>query len=164
MPDAYLFKYASDYYDTSIVSSNLIFIDATVPLVPLVLSGYMDMYSPYMNFSSNDADTILKLIEFGVFPSFVLTGESTYEIKRTGSSDVYVSQLKTLEDRIDNYYSVVSEALNNVMGSEMINHTIIDDGVVLVEYDNYRKIVINYKDTEYRYQDVRIKSKGFVIL
>ncbi|MEK4192859.1 DUF5696 domain-containing protein [Paenibacillus sp. FSL L8-0323] len=164
MPDAYLFKYASDYYDTSIVSSNLIFIDATVPLVPLVLSGYMDMYSPYMNFSSNDAEAILKLIEFGVFPSFVLTGESTYEIKRTGSSDVYVSQLKTLEDRIDNYYSVVSEALNNVMGSEMINHTIIDDGVVLVEYDNGRKIVINYKDTEYRYQDVRIKSKGFVIL
>ncbi|MNT91590.1 hypothetical protein D3C72_2327150 [compost metagenome] len=69
-----------------------------------------------------------------------------------------------MEERIDNYHTVVSEALNNVLDSEMINHTIIDDGVVLVEYDNGRKIVINYKDMEYRYQDVRIKSKGFVIL
>jgi hypothetical protein len=163
-PDAYLFKYASAYYNTPLGSSNLIFIDATIPLVPLVLSGYTDMYSPYMNFSSNDAEAILKLIEFGVYPSFVLTGESTYEIKRTASNEVYVSQLTALEDRIDNYHAVVSEALHPVLGSEMINHTILADGIVLVEYDNGRKIVINYTDREYRYQDVGIKSKGFVIL
>lgn len=115
-PDAYLYKYISAYYDTPIASSNLIFIDATIPLVPLVLSGYTEMYSPYMNFSSNDAESILKLIEFGTYPSFVLTGESTYRIKRTASNDFFVSQLGVLEDRIDAYHAAVGEALDQVLG------------------------------------------------
>lgn len=164
LPDAYLYKYISDYYDAPITSSELIFIDATVPLVPLVLSGFADMYSPYMNFSSNDTDTMLRLIEFGIYPSFVLTGESTYKIKRTASNDIYTSELKYMEDRIDFYYSSVSKALNEVLGSEMVNHTIIAAGVVEVEYDNGRKIVINYNDSDYIHEDVNIKSKGFVIL
>jgi hypothetical protein len=164
LPDAYLYKYISDYYDAPITSSELIFIDATIPLVPLVLSGYVDMYSPYMNFSSNDTDTMLRLIEFGIYPSFVLTGESTYKIKRTTSNDIYTSELKYMKDRIDFYYTSVSKALNEVLGSEMINHTIIDDGVVVVEYDNGKKILINYNDSDYIHEGVNIKSKGFVIL
>lgn len=163
-PDAYLYKYISDYYEAPITSSELIFIDATIPLVPLVLSGYVDMYSPYMNFSSNDRDTMLRLIEFGIYPSFVLTGESTYKIKRTTSNDIYTSELKYLEDRIDFYYKNLSQALNEVLGSEMINHSIISDGVIMVEYDNGKKILLNYNDTDYSHEDVNIKSKGFVIL
>ncbi|MCJ8010856.1 DUF5696 domain-containing protein [Paenibacillus sp. KQZ6P-2] len=164
LPDAYLYKYISEFYDTPISSSELIFIDATIPLVPLVVSGYADMYAPYMNSSSNDTDAMLRLIEFGVYPSFVLTGESTYSIKYTASHDVFTSELQYLEDRIDFYYSSASKALNEVIGHEMINHTILDAGVVLVEYDNGKKILINYNDSEYRYGDVKMKSKGFVIL
>ncbi|MGZ9585467.1 DUF5696 domain-containing protein [Paenibacillus marinisediminis] len=163
-PDAYLYKYISDYYDAPITSSELIFIDATIPLVPLVLSGYADMYSPYMNLSSNDADTMLRLVEYGVFPSFVLTGESTYDIKYTASNDIFTSELKYLEDRIDYYYTSIRTALSEVLGSEMIDHRIIDAGVVLVEYDNGKKILINYNSSDYIYEDVKIKSKGFEIL
>lgn len=163
-PDAYLYKYVSEYYDAPVASSELLFIDATIPLVPLVLSGYTDMYSSYMNFSSNDADAALRLIEFGIYPSFVLTGESTYDIKRTASNDVYTSELEYLEDRIDFYYSTVNRALKEVAGREMIDHTILDAGVVLVEYDNGRKIIMNYNGSDYMYEDVKIKSKGFEIL
>ncbi|WP_332693604.1 DUF5696 domain-containing protein [Halalkalibacter lacteus] len=163
-PDAYLYRYIEEYFDAPIHSSGLMFIDETVPLVSLVLSGYKDMYSTYMNFSSNDIEAKLRLIEFGVYPSFVLTGESTYKLKGTVSNDIYVSEYSYLEDRIDAYYNFVNEGLGDVIGSEMINHTIVDHGIVIVEYSNGKEIVINYNDSDYLYGDVQIKAKGVVIL
>jgi hypothetical protein len=163
-PDAYLYQYIEDYFDTPIHSSGLMFIDETIPLVSLVLSGYKDLYSPYMNFSSNDTDAKLRLIEYGVYPSFVLTGESTYKLKGTVSNDIYVSEYSYLNDRIDEYYNFVNKGLGKVLGSEMINHTIIDHGIVIVEYSNGKQIVINYNDSDYLYGDVQIKAKGVVIL
>ncbi|OIJ17483.1 hypothetical protein BKP37_03035 [Anaerobacillus alkalilacustris] len=163
-PDAYLFSLIDDYFDTPITSSELQFVDATIPLVSLVLSGYKDMYSPYMNFSSNDQESILKLIEFGVYPSFVLTGESAYNLKRTASNNIYVSEMEYLEGRIDDFYQNINESLSEVIGYEMINHRIVDHGIVIVTYSNGKEIMINYNDTDYFYEDVQIKSKGFVIL
>jgi hypothetical protein len=163
-PDAYLYQYIEDYFDTPIHSSGLMFINETIPLVSLVLSGYKDLYSPYMNFSSNDTDAKLRLIEYGVYPSFILTGESTYKLKGTVSNDIYVSEYSYLEDRIDEYYNFVNEGLGKVLGSEMINHTIVDHGIVIVEYSNGKQIVINYNDSDYLYGDVQIKAKGVVIL
>ncbi|GMQ57926.1 DUF5696 domain-containing protein [Vallitalea sediminicola] len=162
--DAYLYPYMTDYYETPICSSNLMFIDKTIPLVSLVVSGNMDMYSPYMNFSSNDDDAILRLIEFGIYPAFVLTGEPTYSIKYSDSSNVYVSQNKYLEKRIDSYYEKVNDALSHVIGSELINHMSIDDNVVMTEYANGKKIVINYNESDYIYNDITIKGKGFVVI
>jgi hypothetical protein len=164
MPDAYLYKYLNDYYDAPITSSELIFIDETIPLVSLVLSGYADLYSPYMNFSSNDTDSMLRLIEFGIYPSFVLTGESTYDLKQTASNDVYTSEYKYLKDRIDFYYSNINQTLSEVLGSEMVDHRIIEPGLVRVEYSNGKKILINYNNTDRTYEDVKIKPKGVVIL
>lgn len=163
-PDAYLYKYVSEYYNTPIVSSDLVFIDATVPLIPLVLSGYADMFSPYMNFSSNDTDSMLRMIEFGVFPSFVLTGESTYDIKRTASNDVYASEYPYLKDRIDFLYASVNQALHEVSDSEMVGHTILAKGVVRVQYANGKTIVINYNNEPYDVGNVKIKPKGFEML
>ncbi|MEW9050039.1 MAG: DUF5696 domain-containing protein [Neobacillus sp.] len=163
-PDAYMFKHLDNVYDTPIYSSELMFIDATIPLVPLVLSGYKEMYSPYMNFSANDEEEILRLIEYGVFPSFLLTGESTYKLKGTASNDIYVSELKYLENRVDTYYQTINQALKQVIGSEMVDHTIIDKGVIKVTYSNGKVILLNYNNSDYLYNDVQIKAKGFEIL
>jgi hypothetical protein len=164
MPDSYLYKYLNDYYEAPITSSELIFTDETIPLVSLVLSGYANLYSPYMNFSSNDTDSMLRLIEFGMYPSFVLTGESTYDLKQTASNDVYTSEYKYLKDRIDFYYSNINQTLSEVLGSEMVDHRMIEPGLVRVEYSNGKKILINYNNTDRTYEDVKIKPKGVLIL
>ncbi|MFC5464117.1 DUF5696 domain-containing protein [Lederbergia graminis] len=163
-PDAYLYSYMDKLYQTPMASSELIFVDATIPLIPLILSGYKDMYSPYMNFATDDDQSILKLIEYGIYPSFVLTGESTYKLKDTASGDVYISELEYLSDRMDTYYNVVNDALKQVAGSEMVNHEIVEPGIIKVTYSNGREILMNYNNRDYSNGEVQIKAKGFVIL
>ncbi|NLJ19490.1 DUF5696 domain-containing protein [Globicatella sulfidifaciens] len=162
-PNAYLYPYLEAYFDTPIHSSGLSFADETVPLIQLILSGRVDMYSPYLNTSSNDQDTILNLIEYGVFPAFILTGESTYHLKETASSNIPVSELRYLEDRIENYYRSVNEALSEVLNSEMIDHQIIDEGVAEVTYSNGKVILVNYNSSDYNYEGIKIEAKGFVM-
>lgn len=163
-PDAYLYPYLKDYYEAPMYSSNLMFTDKTIPLVSLVMSGNVDLYSSYMNFSSNDQDTVLRLIEFGIYPSFVLTGESTYEIKYSNSSNVYVSEMQYLKERLDAYYRQANAALSQVMDSEMVGHQYIGTNVVMVTYSNNKQIIINYNDSDYNYKNITIKGKGFVVI
>ncbi|EOR22744.1 MULTISPECIES: DUF5696 domain-containing protein [Niallia] len=163
-PDAYLYKYIDKYYDAPIYSSELMVTDSTIPFVSLVLSGYKEMYSPYLNFSSNDRDEALKLIEFGIYPSYVLTGESTYYLKETASSNIYVSQMEHIGERMNESYDLINKALKETIGSEMINHMIIDKGIVKATYSNSVEIIINYNTIDYQLDGVEIKAKGFVIL
>lgn len=163
-PDAYLYSLIDNYYHMPLQSSDMMFVDETIPLISLVLSGYRTMYSPYMNFSSDDATSILTLIEYGVYPSFVLTGESTYKLKRSASKDVYLSELDYFKERMDHYYMQVNEALASVSHAEMIAHERLDNGVVKVTYSNDVVIIINYTNDDYMYEDVLIQAKGFVIL
>lgn len=162
-PNAYLYSYLDAHFDTPIHSSGLTFADETIPLVQLILSGHVDMYSPYLNNFSNDQDTMLNLIEYGVFPAFLLTEESAYYLKETASSNISVSELHYLEDRIEDYYGSVNEVLSEVLDSEMIDHQIIDEGVVAVTYSNGKVILVNYNSSEYDYEGVIIEAKGFVI-
>ena len=164
LPDAYLYKYVNEYYDTPISSSDFSFTMASIPFLQLVIGGYVDMYSPYLNFISDESTSLLRLVEYGVYPSYVLTGGSTYDLKATNSSNVYISEYDVLSRRIGNYFRFINEGLTSTIGSEMIDHTFIASGVVLVEYDNGVKIVLNYNDFAITVGDYILPAEGYEVI
>jgi hypothetical protein len=164
IPDQYMYNYVDEYYDAPISSSDYSFISASVPFLQLVLGGYMDMYSPYLNFASDEQVTLLRLVEFGVFPSYILTGESTYNLKETNSSDVYISEYDVLKNRMSIYYTKINSGLTSTIGKEMIDHTFIDYGVVEVEYDDGTIIIINYNSDSYVHTNITIPGLGYVVV
>ena len=164
LPDAYLYKYVNEYYDTPISSSDFSFTMASIPFLQLVIGGYVDMYSPYLNFISDESTSLLRLVEYGVYPSYVLTGGSTYDLKSTNSSNVYISEYDVLSRRIGNYFRFINEGLTSTIGSEMIDHTFIASGVVLVEYDNGVKIVLNYNDFAITVGDYILPAEGYEVI
>ena len=164
LPDAYLYKYVNEYYDTPISSSDFSFTMASIPFLQLVIGGYVDMYSPYLNFISDESTSLLRLVEYGVYPSYVLTGGSTYDLKATNSSNVYISEYDVLSRRIGNYFRFINEGLTSTIGSEMIDHTFIASGVVLVEYDNGVKIVLNYNDFAVTVGDYILPAEGYEVI
>ena len=143
-----MYKYASAYYNAPISSSDYSFVAASIPFVRLVVGKHMDMYSQHLNFASDEAITLLRMVEFGVYPSFVLSGGSTYDLKLTNSSNVYISEYEILETRMAYYYDFISGALDNVIAQEIIDHTYVQEGVVRVEYANGVEIIINYNHEE----------------
>lgn len=164
LPDAYAFKYFSEYDEAPLSSSEYTVQSAAIPLVELVLSGYVDFYSDYLNFISDEAFSLLRLVEYGVYPSYILTGGSTYDLKDTNSSNVYISEYDVLKNRIKAYYDFIDEGFTATMGQEMVNHQFIAEGVVLVTYSGGTQIILNYNDTIYTYGSLEVSPLGYEVI
>lgn len=163
-PDAYMYAYTNEYYNAPISSSDFTFVSASIPFMHLVIGGYMDMYSDYLNFISDETTSLLRLVEYGVFPSFVLTGGSTYDLKETNSSYLYITEYDVLKDRIETYYDFIDEGLQATIGLEMIDHTYIAEGVVLVEYEGNVQIMLNYNNVEVTVDTVIVPAESYVVI
>lgn len=163
-PDAYLFKYLSTYYNAPISSSDYAFVSASIPFVQLVLSGSVDMYSEHLNFASDEQFTLLRLIEFGVFPSYVLTGGSSYDLKQTNSSNIYISEYQILKNRMTSNKAFYTEGLSSTIQKEMIDHTFLEKGVILVEYDDGTQILLNYNKADVTVQSYNVPALGYVVI
>ncbi len=164
LPDSFTYKYLDEYYNAPISSSEYTVQSAAIPLVELVLSGYVDFYSDYLNFISDESFSLLRLVEFGVYPSYILTGGSTYSLKDTNSSNVYISEYSVLSERIDSYYQFISNGLNATIGAEMINHQYVANGVVLVTYSSGIQILLNYNQTDIVYDTITIPALGYEVM
>ncbi|MGD9909590.1 MAG: DUF5696 domain-containing protein, partial [Candidatus Izemoplasmatales bacterium] len=164
LPDSFTYKYLSEYDNAPLSSSEYTVQSAAIPLVELVLSGYVDFYSDYLNFISDEGFSLLRLVEFGVYPSYVFTGGSTYDLKDTNSSNIYISEYSVLKERISIYYDFIQEGLDATMGQEMINHQYIDYGVVLVTYSGGTQIILNYNQTAYDYLGMSVPAVGYEVI
>jgi len=163
-PDAYMYAYTNEYYNAPISSSDFTFVSASIPFMQLVIGGYMDMYSDYLNFISDETTSLLRLVEFGIYPSYVLTGGSTYDLKETNSSYYYITEYDVLKDRISDYYEFIDEGLQASMGKEMLDHTFLAEGVVLVEYEGNVQIMLNYNNVEVTVNDVIVPAESYVVI
>ena len=122
------------------------------------------MYSPNWNWVRDESISLLRLVEYGVYPSYILTGGSTYDLKDTNSSNVYISEYDILSRRISDYYDFINEGLTSTINSEMIDHTFIGEGIVLVEYSNGVQIVVNYNDFAVTVGEYVIPAEGYEVI
>jgi hypothetical protein len=161
-PDAFLLAYTDQYYDMPIVSSSLLFADATIPLVSLVLSGYIPSFGPAMNYVLEDDIYMLRLIEFGVYPSYILTSATSDKLKETNQSNLYISNYENLRNRMIHNHHVTTDAFERMGGLELLDHRYIDHGLSMAVYHG-TTIYINYTDQPYTYGSIVIPAEGYVI-
>ena len=80
----YMLKYAEKITDIPMSSSQYVYETDSVPFVQMVLRGSVDYYAPYSNLGFYSEASILKMIEYGACPSFMVMGaESTTRTAET---------------------------------------------------------------------------------
>ena len=84
-PNAYLWKYVDRFLDNPVFSTQYIIETDNVPFLQLVLNGTMELYAPYSNFSFYTDKDVLRMIDYNVYPSFLLSNESSHYLASTNS-------------------------------------------------------------------------------
>jgi hypothetical protein len=112
----------------------------------MALKGIMPLYSEYMNFEANKEEFFLKLIETGVYPSFLITWEDSSNLIYTNSADIYSSKYSIYKHNIVEYTKAIQEVNDAVKDSFIIRHDRLDSGVTVVRYDNGVNVYVNYSD------------------
>lgn len=163
-PNSYLYKYTSEYFDMPMCSSQYLYETDTVPFLQIVLSGAVDYYAPYANKSGYSSGDILKMIEFGAYPSFIVAAEDNYELQDTPLEDYFSINFEDWQDTVCEVYSKVNEALSAVEGAGISDHTVLETGIVRVDYSNNVSIYVNYTAEDYVSGDITVSASGFAVV
>lgn len=165
-PNAYAWKATDAYLDIPLHSSNYSYVTDTVPFMEIVLKGYIPYYAPFTNFNSDPKVDVLRMIEYGAYPSFLLTSKPANLLKDTPSKDVYTSAFNVWKKQIVNDYSMVSSSLGKVTNQTIQSRDVLSAGIVKVTYSNNISIIVNYTDKPFNDQNdhIIVKAKGFAVV
>lgn len=150
-PNKYLWKYTDRYLQSTVGTSQYVYETDTVPFLQMVLHGTMEVYAPYANFSFYSTTDQLRMIDYNINPSFVLTKEPSYLLSATKSSDYYSTEFEQYEELVKDIYETVNTPLSQVSDYSWTGRKVIEDGVIANTYEkdgNEKTIIINYTEDD----------------
>ncbi|QVK18405.1 hypothetical protein KHQ81_01425 [Mycoplasmatota bacterium] len=163
-PASYLLNKTSDYLNTANSSNQYLFITDSVPFVQTLLRGYVNYYSENINNSGNRTSEILRCVEYGTYPSYLISNKSSYYLKNEIFNDIFGIEYDLYRNLIADEYHYVNEALKHVIDSKIISHHIVHEGLVEVTYDNGIIIIVNYNNQEMNYLGKVIEGKNYIVI
>ncbi len=162
--NSYIAGLADSLNDVPLQNGGYDALDEQIPFYQMVYSGYIPMYSCGVNLSPNSDRQLLRLVEAGVSPSFVLTNAFNSEISTSyvdvKSSVVYENNKdlikKTLED-LDNYQ-------NSINGSKIVKHRILQSGVTETKFENGVSVIVNHTQKQVKVYGKDIQGMSYIII
>ncbi len=158
----YVLRYATDILEVPLDDSRLLYSYATVPFMSMVLHGYKEYTGMALNLAGDYDYYLLKTIESGALPYFVIAANNTSELKQYTYSAVaqYYSVRYSiwLNDIVD-AYNTINDAIGDVQDSVMIKHDILsaDGKVARVAYDNGIVFYVNYGEKPYAIDELDVE-------
>ena len=160
----YALPYMQGYLEMPITNAQYDYYSDLAPIVPTVLKGLMPVYTPYLNFNAVGQDRVLQMIDFGVFPSYILTEKPTSDMRFTYSNVFYTTALSDFEDEIVATYEQVASALTPVLHDTVIHREVLAIGLVKVTYDSGVAIYINYAPYSQSSEGITLGAQSFEVL
>ncbi|MCB9136454.1 MAG: hypothetical protein H6636_13585 [Anaerolineales bacterium] len=162
-PNDYVFGAMSAYYDMPLGNSGYIYTTDIVPFLQIVFAGYVPVYGSALNFSSNLQEDLLRLADFGVYPSYFLTEEVTAKILNTRSNWIFSSSFGQWGQEIEQTYAWLNALLGPVKGQGIVAREVLGKGVSATTYANGKQIIVNFNDEAFTYGGLEIPGKDAVI-
>lgn len=163
-PNQYLWQYADRFLELPVSNSQILYESDCVPFLQIVLSGCAELYGGAINTSSYSSERMLRQIEYGMAPSFVVTGCESLELYNTAQESYFSTGFADWRGQIVESYQTVAEGLSDVWGHAIVSHRALQNGLIRVEYDNGVCIFLNYTDAALTVEGIRVQAGGFAVL
>lgn len=162
LTNQYMWQYCTDYFDIPMANSQYLFETDSVPFLQMLLKGYINYYAPYANQGFYSTSAILKTIEYGAYPSFLVMAAENEDLNETPQIDYFSLNFDDWKSTINTVYSKTNAALQQVEGAHMVAHRVLAEGVVRVTYDNGVSIYVNYNSFDSTVDGVTVPGLNFV--
>src|SRR5690554_5802052 len=133
-PNLHALEYASAYMNLPVTNSQYDYYTDLVPLIQVILKGYVSYFTPYLNFNALGKERVLTMIDFAVNPSYILTYEETFKMRQTLSNVFYSTSFSDYENEIIETYNYINDALKEVIDASITSRVVLETGIVLVTY------------------------------
>jgi hypothetical protein len=155
--------FSEDLFQMPVHSSNIGIYTDTIPFVQIVLSGYSNLYGDQLNYYSNPKTEVLRLIDYNVMPSVMLTNESSYLFKDTGYEYIFTSKYSDWKDEVTYIYDYINDALSSVRDKTIIKREVLGVGVYKTTYSNNKIIIVNFSDKDFNNGVYSVVKSGYKV-
>lgn len=162
-PNAYAYQYTDQFTGAPFYNSMLQYFDDLVPILQIVLSQDMDLYSNYLNFNSYGKEQLLMMIDFHMYPSYILSQEQASYLKDTDISYYFTTEFDLWKDTVVSEYQYVNDALRHVDGQGIVGRTVIEAGLVKVTYSEGSVIYINYTSQDKTVDEGIVRAMDYLV-
>jgi hypothetical protein len=162
-PNDYLFSAMRAYYDMPLSNSGYVFASRSAPFLPIVLAGRVPAYGPALNFSSDIQADLLRLVDYGVYPSYFLSQGATAEIINTRSAWIYSSSYAQWEDEIRRAYAWLAARLGPVRGQAVVARQTLAPGVVAITYTSNVRLVVNHTEQPFSRDGLEVPARDAIV-
>ena len=147
--NSYTWAAADHLLEIPLDSSNRANFTEEVPFIGIVLHGYVRFTGEALNLAGDYRYTILKTIENGASPYFVLAYENNAELKTNGYGHYYAVDYATWKDSILEEYEKINTVLGPLQGETIIGHDLLSNRIVKITYANGVSIYLNYNNFDF---------------
>jgi len=163
-PNHYLWRFGGRALDIPMASSRFLLETKDVPFLQLVLKGHIDYYAPPSNFNANPREDLLRMIDYGAYPSFIVTAEDPIRLLKTASSWLFTSQYEVWREQILGDYRAALDALLPAAGAAYEKREEIAEGVFRSRYSNGTVVYVNYNRREAQADGRTVPALGYLVL
>lgn len=157
-PNDYALAYTKNLYDAPLSNSGYLYTTDSVPFMSIALAGYVNLYSTPLNFSSDLTFERLRLVDYQLYPSFMVTHHPTSRILLTYSNWIYSSQYSQWSDKIIDTYAWMADRLEPVKGATIQSRTIPQTGISVVTFSNGQTMIVNYTPQPFTWASITVAA------
>ena len=157
-PNEYALAYADSIFDIPLNHSQLMYETDCVPFMQIVLSGRLPLFSQSANAGVDMMNQTLRLIEFGMYPMYTVTGKASNMLSKSNMNTVFNSQFESIAPYLTEQYKTVNEVLSQVTGKSIVSRRVLEEGVAVVGYEEGIQIVVNYTEKAFNYKNMVVNA------
>lgn len=161
--NAYTLEYADVILDLPLESSNRNYESEQVPFIGIVLHGYKEYAGTAINLAGDYKTNLLRILESGALPYFVIAYDNTPELKDSKFSYYYSIRYEIWKEDIIATYNELNSVLSKVKNATIENHEFIDYRIVETTYSNGVKFVLNFNNYEVKVGGKTIPALGYIV-
>ncbi len=162
--NAYALKYANKIYEVPSNNSGYVYMDETVPFWQIVFHGYKLYTGQFSNTYYDMNEYILKTIETGSVPSFIVTNENTGKLLKSDYTKVFSTEFKSVKSTMLEITDKLSKDITSLYSKQILRHEILDEDFVRVTYENGVVVYINYSDKEKSFDSFTVKATDYLLV
>ncbi|MBP3937099.1 MAG: hypothetical protein IK954_05900 [Clostridia bacterium] len=161
---AYAYPYATDITSLPLTSSRYTSFTADVPLLPMLLHGYVSYSSGAINLRSDDETYFLRAVEYGALPLYTFADTSEESLLDTELSWLTSPDASAWLDILSTRQTAVQDTLASVQGKAIVGHTCAETDVYVTTYEGGIRIAVNYREQAVEVDGVMVPARSFVTL
>lgn len=156
----YVLPFADSITGAPLCSDGYDMCDYSVPFAAMVMSGKIEYASSPINLSNSEPKDILRIIENGAAPFYILTAELCPNRLAQKCERLYASCYAGQKDLIKQTVSSLEET-SCFYGRRLLKYEKLKDGVFRSTFDN-GSITLNYNDVTVNIDGTEIGAYGFI--